>query len=285
MKKTLALLLSLPCLVHADDLDYGVAKLQWYYHSDAEADDSTVNELSFQQWRLQSALSKPITLNDSLFLIPMFRYEYTDLETFGLNGLAYEQDLHSIELPLLFVMKENGSAWSYNMRLNPGIATDFESVGSDDLFFDARVGAEYKFSESFSLNFGLAYTRLTGEPTILPFAGFEYDLNDQWQFALRGPNLQARYKMNEDWIVRIMGEPGGGQWNIEEFGAPNLSVQSYRVGISVEHQLRDDLWLTAGAGFTVANEVEYMTTSGNTIQEEEFETGHFFSLGLRLHDW
>jgi hypothetical protein len=285
MKKTLALLLSLPCLAHADDLDYGVAKLQWYYHSDLEADDASAQDLSQQQWRLQTAFSKPLNLTDSIFLIPMFRYELTEIESFGLGFTPYEKDLHSIELPMLFVMKENGSPWSYNLRLNPGIASDFEDIDNDDFFLDARVGAEYKFSDSLSLNFGLAYTRLTGEPTILPFAGFQYDMNDQWQFALRGPTLQARYQLSEDWLVRFVGEPGGGMWNIEEFGSQNLSVQSYRVGVNIEHQLSDDLWLTAGAGFTFANEVEFMNTSGDTIRKEDYESGHYFTLGLRLHDW
>ena len=285
MKKTLALLLSLPCLAHADDLDYGVAKLQWFHHSNVDSNDTGLADLSLQQWRLQTAFSKPLNLTNSLFLIPMFRYELTEIESFGLFIDPYENQLHSLELPMLFVMKENGSAWSYSLRLNPGIASDFEDIGGDDFFVDGRVGAEYKLSDSLSLNFGLAYTRLTGEPTILPFAGFQYDMNDQWQFALRGPTLQARYQLSEDWLVRFVGEPGGGIWNVEEFGSQNLTVQSYRVGVNIEHQLYDDLWLTAGAGFTLANQVEFLTTSGNTIREEEYESGHFFTLGLRLRDW
>lgn len=285
MKKTLLLIASIPCIAWADDLDYGVAKLQWFQHSDVDADHSMNEELSLSQWRIQSALSKPLQLTDSIFFIPTLRYEYTDLETFGLGPAGYEDELHSIEVPLLFVMKQGNSAWSYNLRLNPGIASDFENVNSDDFFIDARVGAEYKYNDRLKLNFGLAYTRLTGEPTILPYAGFQYDLNDQWQFALRGAILQARYKWNEDWLVRFVGEPGGGSWNIDKYGSQTLSVQSYRVGVSLEHQLFDDVWVTAGAGFTLANEVEFMSNSGKTIQKEDYETGHYFTIGLRLHDW
>lgn len=285
MKKTLALLAFLPGLIHADDLDYGIAKLQWFHHSDVEADDGKVDDLSLQQWRLQTAFSKPLTFADSIFFIPMFRYEMTELETFGLGFDGYEKNLHSIEVPLLFIWKQESTPWSYNLRLNPGIASDFEQVDSDDFFLDARIGAEYKFNDKLKVNFGLAYTRLTGEPEILPFAGFQYDMNDQWQFALRGPTLQARYTIAEDWLVRFVGEPGGGSWNIDEYGSQNLAVQSYRVGVNLEHQLREDLWITAGAGFTFANEVEFMTTSGDTIRKEEFDSGHYFTIGLRLHDW
>lgn len=285
MKKTLTLLAALPLLAHADDLDYGIAKLQWYQHSDVESDSGLGADLSLDQWRLQTALSKPLHLTDTIFFIPTFRYEMTELESAGLGILDYEGELHSIEIPLLFILKEDNTPWSYNLRLTPGIASDFDQVDSDDFFLDARIGAEYKFSDKFRANFGLAYTRLTGEPEILPFAGFQYDLNDQWQFALRGPTLQARYNINEDWLVRFVGEPGGGAWNINEYGSQNLSLQSYRIGVSVEHQLKEDLWLTAGAGFTFANEVEFMTTSGKTLRKEDYDNGHYFTLGLRLHDW
>lgn len=284
MKTTLALIAVLPLSCFADDLDYGVAKLQWYSHGEVDADDGGP-DMQMDQWRLQSSLGKPLTLTDSLFLLPGFRYEYTDFEGPAAGLGTYSGDLHMAELPLLFIYKPTGSPWSYNARLSPGIASDFESVDSDDFFFDVRVGAEYKFSDRLSINFGLAYSRITGEPEVLPYLGFEYDMNDQWQFALRGPTLEARYHMNESWIVRFIGEPGGGSWNIDTADSDYLAVQSYRVGVSIEHEVIKDLWVTAGVGFTLANQVEWMNDSGSTIRKEDYDSGTYFTLGLRLRDW
>jgi Domain of unknown function (DUF6268) len=284
MKITLALIAALPLAAFADDLDYGVAKFQWYSHGEVDADDGGP-DFQMDQFRLQTSFGKPITLADSLYLLPGFRYEYTDFEGPAAFKGSYSDDLHMVELPMLFLYKPDGSPWSYNARFSPTIASDFESVGSDDFFMDVRLGAEYKFNDRFRLNFGAAYTRLMGEPQVLPYVGFEYDMNDQWQFALRGATLEARYKMNDSWIVRFIGEGAGGYWNIDTPNSDYLSVSSYRVGVSIEHEIREDLWITAGAGFTLANEVEWLDDSDDTIRKEDYDEGAYFTLGLRLRDW
>jgi hypothetical protein len=284
MKSKLLLLAALPFTCFADDLDYGVAKFQWFSHTDVDHDDGGP-DLELQQWRLQTSFGKPLQLADSLFFMPGLRYEYTDFEGSAFGKGTIDTDLHMIEVPLLFIYKAGNTPWSYNARISPGIASDFDSVTSDDFFCDLRLGAEYKFNDRFSLNFGAAYTRVAGEPQVLPFVGFTYDMNDQWQFALRGPTLQARYKMNDSWVVRFIGEPGGGYWNIDTPDSDYLSVQTYRVGVSIEHKLTDDLWLTAGAGFTLANKVEWRDNSHSRLSKDEYDTGGYFTIGLRLHDW
>ncbi len=284
MKHTLLLFATLPLTCFADDLDYGVAKFQWFSHTDVEA-NSGAPDMSLEQWRIQTSLSKPIELAQALYFLPGLRYEYTDFEGAGLGLGSIDTDLHMIEVPLLFVYKPTDSPWSYNARFSPGIASDFDSVDSDDYFFDVRLGAEYKFSDRLSVNFGVAYTRVTGEPEVLPYLGFEYNMNDQWQFAVRGMTVEARCKVNESWIVRFIGEAGGGYWNIDTPNSDYLSVQSYRVGVSIEHELTKDLWLTAGAGFTLANEVEWMDDSDRTLRKEDYDSGGYFTVGLRLHDW
>lgn len=261
-----------------------MAKFQWFSQTDLESDDGGP-DLELQQWRIQSSFGRPFELADSLFFLPALRYEYTDVEAPQAFKGTIDADLHLIELPLLFIYKDGSSPWSYNARFSPGIASDFESVDSDDFFCDVRLGAEYKFNDRFRMNFGAAYGRMGGEPQVLPYVGFSYDMNDQWQFALRGATLQARYKMNDSWIVRFIGEPGGGYWNIDTPDSDYLSVQTYRVGVSVEHKLTDDLWVTAGAGFTLANEVVWRDNSHNRISKEDYDTGGYFSIGLRLHDW
>lgn len=284
MKPTLLFLATLPLTCFADDLDFGVAKFQWFSHTDVEA-NSGAPEMSLDQWRIQTSLSKPIELAKALFFLPGLRYEYTDFEGAGLGLGSIVTDLHMIELPLLFVYKPSDSPWSYNARISPCIASDGESVTSDDFFCDVRLGAEYKFTDRFSLNFGAAYVRLWSEPQVLPYLGFTYDMNDQWQFAVRGISVEARCKVNESWIVRFIGGAAGGYWNIDTPNSDYLTVQSYRVGVSVEHELAKDLWLTAGAGFALANKVEWTDDSDRTLREDDYDSGGYFTVGLRLHDW
>lgn len=284
MKIQLALLtcLSLHCL--ADDLDLGVAKLQWHSYGDLDAEDGGA-DLQMQQWRLQSPLSKPIELADALYFMPAFRYEYRDFEGPDAGVGAYDVDLHAIELPLLFVYKPSGSPWSYNARFTPGISSDMESIDSDDFFCDVRLGGDYKVNDKLSINFGAAYTRIIGEPQFLPYLGFVYEMSDQWQFAVRGFTVEARCQLSESWIFRFIGEATGGYWNIDTPNSDYLSMQSYRVGITLERELRDDMWLVAGAGFVTANQVTWQNSADRKLREEDYDDGAYFTVGLRLHDW
>jgi hypothetical protein len=284
MKIPLALLscLSLNCL--ADDLDLGVAKLQWHSYGDLESSNGGA-DLRMEQWRLQSALCKPIQLADALYFMPALRYEYRDIEGPDAATGSYRGDLHMAELPLLFVYQPDGSAWSYNTRISPGISSDLESITSDDFFCDVRLGGNYKANDKLSINFGTAYTRMIGEPQLLPYLGFVYEMNDQWQFAVRGFTVEARCQLAESWIFRFIGEATGGYWNIDTPNSDYLSMQSYRAGVTIEHELRDDLWLVAGAGVVTANEVTWQTSSDRTLRENDFDDGAYLTLGLRWHDW
>jgi Domain of unknown function (DUF6268) len=277
--KSLSALCALLFCAQADDLDFGVAKAVYTYNSDVNLDSG--GELKFDKLLLQSALSKPIYLNDQLFFVPASRYEFSNVESPFFSG-----DLHSFELPLSLILKDKSSPWTYSAKLSPGITSDFEQVTSDDFFLDGRISAAYKFTENFSLNFGVAYTRFNGEPQFLPSIGFSWSPCEDVNLSLYGPRFQVRYKLNENWIVRFQTEPGGGVWNIDQGSASrDFSITSYRAGFAVERKIHDQLWLTAGAGFTLFNEVETLTNSGDTISKTDGDEGAYVNLGVRLAEF
>jgi len=284
MKSTVPLLAVLTLMSHADELDFGVARAQWYSYGDLESQDGG-GDLELQLWRLQSPLSKPIQLADSLYFMPAMRYELLDYQGPAAGKGVFEDELHMIELPLLFVYQESNSPWSYNARISPGLSSDMHSVSGDDVFIDARLGTTYQVNDKLNINFGVAYTRAIGEPQVFPYLGFVYEMNDQWQFALRGFSFEARCQVSDAWIVRFIGEAGGGYWNIDTPDSDYLTLQTYRAGVTVERELKDNLWLVAGAGYAMANQVRWVSDSGKKLHREDFDGGAYFTVGLRLGDW
>jgi hypothetical protein len=284
MKITLPLLAALTLVTQADDLDFGVAKAQWLSYGDLDSSDGA-EDLQWQQWRMQTPFSKPQKLADSLYMMPAIRYELINFEGPSLGIGSFDDDLHMIELPLLFVYKNAQSPWSYNARVSPGISSDMQSVSMDDVFCDARLGASYQVNERLNINFGVAYTRAIGEPQVFPYLGFVYEVNDQWQIAWRGFSFEARCQLNESWILRMTGEAAGGYWNINTPESDYLTLQSYRAGFSIEREIRDEMWLVAGAGYTLGNEVTWLNDTGDTLRRERYDDGYYFTFGLRLRDW
>lgn len=284
MKFTLTFLAALTLVSHADDLDFGVAKAQWFSYGDLEASDGA-EDLQLQQWRMQTPFSKAQKLADSLYMMPAIRYELINFEGPSLGKGSFDDDLHMIELPLLFVYKSAQSPWSYNARISPGISSDMQSVSMDDAFCDARLGGSYSLNERLNINFGVSYTRAIGEPQVFPYLGFVYEMNDQWQIAWRGFSFEARCQLHESWILRMTSEATGGYWNIDTADSDYLTLQSYRAGFSIEREIRDDIWLVAGAGYTLGNEVTWLNDSGDTLRRERYDDGYYFNFGLRLRDW
>ena len=285
IKKSIILLSALSFAAHADEIDFGISRLQWYSYGELDADAAGAPSLQWQQARMQTPLSEPIELAKALYLVPGLRYEFTDYEGPSAALGILREDLHMVELPLLFVYRPSGTPWSYNARISPGLSSDFGSITTDDLFCDLRLGGNYQFSEKLDINFGFAYTRAIGEPQFFPYLGFIYNMNDQWQFSLRGFTFEARCHLSESWIVRLIGEASGGYWNMDTPNADYLAMRNYRLGLTLEREISEDLWLVAGAGYTLGNEVRWHDNSNNTIQRQDFENGTYFTLGLRLRDW
>jgi hypothetical protein len=268
----------------ADDLDFGVAKLQWHSYGTHDSERGAT-DLQFDQWRLQSPLHQPLSLTKDWYLLSGARYEQIHLDGPSATGAAFEEDLHLLELPMVLLYRPEGSDWSYNARISPGLSSDLDSITTDDMFVDARLGGNYRWNEKMELNFGVAYTRAVGEPQIFPYLGFVYQANDQLRLQWRGFTVEARYRVMPSWVLRFTGEVVGGYWNIDTPESDYLALQSYRMGLTLERELAEDLWLVAGAGITMANELRWQDNANDTIRRDEFDGGSYFTLGLRLRDW
>jgi hypothetical protein len=284
MKLSLSLLAVLGVSCWADDLDFGVAKLQWHSYGTHDSERGAT-DLQFDQWRLQSPLHQPMALTKDWYLLSGARYEQIHLDGPSATGAAFEEDLHLLELPMVLLYRPEGSDWSYNARISPGLSSDLDSITTDDMFVDARLGGNYRWNEKMELNFGVAYTRAVGEPQIFPYLGFVYQANDQLRLQWRGFTVEARYRVMPSWVLRFTGEVVGGYWNIDTPESDYLALQSYRMGLTLERELAEDLWLVAGAGITMANELRWQDNSHNTIRSDKFDGGSYFTLGLRLRDW
>lgn len=272
-------------MAFADDLPFGVARFQWSHQNEADVDAG--GSLQYDRWMMQTAFCKPQHLFSGLHLIPTMRYTMTHVDLSG-TGLDELSDLHQLELPMTYFRKYEGTAWTLNGNVTPGFASDFQDVDGDDFYVEARIGGDYQFTDTFSLNFGIAYTRVTGDPGVIPFIGFDWKPNDEWRASIFGPRIDVRYSFSDDFLMRLSGAPSGGLWNFQEETTNQsrfLNLVSYHVGITLEKELCENVWLYAGGGISVLNHIETRDTDSNTLYEQDADQSTFWHLGLRVGNW
>lgn len=247
-------------------------------------------ELSMSTFNFMSMLPRPYTVAGDIMLVPLLQYSLTSLDFDGVgNGFPVgDEDLHSVSLHLAALKINKNSPWLYGGWARAEIASDFQHMNGDDVTFDIAGGVGYRFSDNFTLAAGVCAINLNGDAWVCPGINFDWVVNDQLRVGLYGPMSVVSYTPNEDWNFSLRGTPGGGTWNITDNNgdSQSIDISSYQVGAFVGRRLTGKLWLNAGVGFTLFNNIEYADPDGdNKTLDEDMESGLFGQIGLSLKVW
>ena len=245
--------------------------------------DTEAGGFSYERFELDIPFSAPHYVNDNnAFMIGM-DYKATWLDTDTLLG---DMDLHDFRLKLRWMYRQPGSQWSWMTLLQPGLATDGNSVDMDDFSVNGQVGFRYAASADLAWIGGVYFFENSMETRVYPGIGFQWKPNDDLLVRLSGPSFKASWQPREDWIIHAVVASGGGTWNVEESGADfDVRLRSYHAAVGVERQLSEKLWLGLWAGVTFANELEIDTVSGTGVFEDDADSGWFMKLGIRKVVW
>jgi len=245
--------------------------------------DSAPGGFSYQRLELNAPLMAPYHLNDCHALTLGLAYKAT---WFDSDTLLNDMDLHDLRLKLSWMYRQPGSKWSWITVLEPGLATDGESVDMDDFSINGQVGVRYAKSPRFAWNAGFVFFHNNLETRVYPGVGFQWRPSDDVHLRLAGPNFRASWQPHEDWILHADVRHSGGTWNVRENGSDfNLRMRSFQAGIGVERRLSGKFWLGLWSGFTFANDVKIETASGKRLLREDADMGWFVRLGIRRAIW
>ena len=248
--------------------------------------ETTGSNFDWQQLNLQGGFAIRRKINPNLSLFSGVNYRLTQIDQGLIASGSRLSDLHDIILPVSLAYKREDSPWSFFASASAQLATDFKSITTDDLDWTFRLGGQYKFSEKFALNFGVARIRNFADTFILPALGFVWAPRDDWSLTLIGPRLTLSHRINDDLILRAGGFPTGGLWNVEDESGESVDYgfASYNVGLGIDFKLRRGVWLTLWGGTNFANEFR-AEQNGTTLFEEDLEQGWFGYLGINLYEW
>lgn len=251
--------------------------------------DGNPGDLSITKFEVRSLLSAPIPLWEGMSMIPMFSYSATLLDFSGTGSFPlHDEDLHSAALQSFFIQDFANSPWFGFAWTRAELATDFQGIQNEDFTFDIVVSAFYRFSDSFTLGFGVAVTNLNGDNWIFPGINFDWVASEKLRVGVYGPNILATYNLSDSWYVSLDGQPGGGSWNIRDDAGNSRTVDldSYWLALNSHHRLAGVLWLSAGVGYTFGNEIEIRGNRGSGPSfSNEMDGAPLARIALSLHKW
>jgi hypothetical protein len=266
-----------------------VARSTFTYADDMDFEDID-GGLSISRFDLISAISRPITVAGDIKLLPFVQYNWTGLDFDGAEAAfpIGDEDLHSVSFHLAGLKLNDGSPWFYGGWARAELASDFQHINGDDFTFDIAGGVGYRFSDSFTLAAGAAVLNLNGDVWFCPGINFDWVVNDMIRVGMYGPMALVSYEPIDDWKFSLRGMPGGGTWNItDDLGdSKSIDLSSYRIGAFASRRLAEKLWLSAGVGITVFNNIQYSDPDGDDkVLDEDMESGLFGQIGLSLKVW
>ncbi len=245
--------------------------------------DEEVGGLSYERFELDIPFNAPHYLNDNNAFMVGMDYKATWLDSDTIIG---DTDLHDFRLKLRWMYRQPGSKWSWMTLIQPGLATDGNSIDMDDFSVNGQVGFRYASSADLAWIGGVVFFQNSMETRVYPGIGFQWRPSDDTLVRLAGPNFKASWQPSDQWILYAVVASAGGTWNVEEAGTGfDVRLRSYYAAVGVEHQLSEKLWLGLWGGMTFANELEIDTASGTSVFEDDADSGWFMKLGLRRIVW
>lgn len=253
--------------------------------------DNGAGELETLSFGARSFLTDPFTVGRGWSIVPAVSYEATFLRYDGTPGgfPVGDEDLHAFRLPIYALKADSSSPWMFGGFFRLGLATDFDHVTSDDLFFDVGGGVGYRLSDRFTIGAGAVVLDIGGDDTFIPGIGFIWQPCDPITVSLLGPVFRASWDPSEDWRLSFDVRSSGGTWNIDSDGDSRLlNLRSWRAGLHAQRRLTGEWWLEGGAGLTFANKVELMSRGGHGRFEstlDRLDNGWYGFLAVKKEIW
>lgn len=175
--------------------------------------------------------------------------------------------------------------FGFRIEARPGVYSDFEEVGWDDVDARALIAAEYRYSPNIRLIGGVRFTGM-GEYPVLPIAGAAFQFTEKLSLDLIYPDIQFEYRLNEDWEWNMGISFISGSYRTHLSGLPDEdadlrdAIVNYfesRPNVGVVYRGFDGIDIFANAGVAMGRKFDYFRADRQVV----IGGAPFFEMGLR----
>ncbi len=211
-----------------------------------------------------------------------FIHEYTRADFNGAQGLG-ALDLQTIDLQVsLSRFPRSQSGWMGLLIASPGLATDFDGIGSRDFAFRVIAVGGYQISPTLTLALSGYFSHSLEEQRALPGIGVLWRPSKTWAVQLTPPIGAVVWRATDAVALNLSAFPSGGAWDVGEQQA-NVSgvvVSGYRVGIGAEYKVGSDWRLNLLVGMNVGGDFQLRDNANNVVRESDLDPAAFGMLGV-----
>jgi hypothetical protein len=267
--------------------DFKLAGIQYNNYQKSEIkNDSGNQEISFQEFGAFVNFPKKLK-NDKTVLVNGFGYGFVeaslDNSLFSTNGSEKKLQTFYYQVTLLHQWNEK---WNLAVNLTPTLASDFEAkLNSDDFIFQGAVTATRKFSSTFKLGGGLAYSARLGNPQLIPLVNLHYKNNKHEINAVLPINVKYTYSLlpSDKLELGVKYNLNGGNFNVhsEDNSIDKINYSRINFGVLANYQLTKILRLEAFGGLSAGRNYSLIDTD-DTEYDFDSESAPFFSVGIVL---
>ena len=248
--------------------------------------DSGNQEISFQEFGVFVNFPKKLK-NDKTVLVNGFGYGFVeaslDNSLFSTNESEKKLQTFYYQVTLLHQWNEK---WNLAVNLKPTLASDFEAkLNSEDFIFQGAVTATRKFSSTFKLGGGLAYSARLGNPQLIPLVNLHYKNNKHEVNAVLPINAKYTYSLlpSDKLELGVKYNLNGGNFNVhsDDNRIDKINYSRANFGVVGQYQLTNMLRLEAFGGLS-AERTYSIIDSDNTTYDFDSESAPFFNIGIVL---
>jgi hypothetical protein len=177
----------------------------------------------------------------------------------GGYGLKHLEAPSSAALPrnLQSLFIEAGARYRLNdrsfasIKLSPGLYSDFEDIGDDDLRMPVLALGGYSFANGFSAVGGFMYRLGYHGSRFIPVLGFSYQPDDSWRIDLIAPRPAITYLASRQLQLFVAGEFASDEYELRDrlLGAKVIRYSDYKAMFGINYLPVPAIKLSTSVGY------------------------------------
>lgn len=209
-------------------------------------------------------------------------YAWTHAD-FGSQFSLGTKELQTVKAQIFAAHQIAGSPWWALGFLSPGVATDFEEVGSGSFTATGLALLGYRWSPRLDVAGGVFASYGLNEATVIPAIGFIWRPNDQWIIQATPPIVAIGWRPRAEWTVGLVSYPGGGGWEVGGKSEPvrQVDLSLWRAALSVERKLGAHWRVSARAGVAFGGELELRDADERVLKTTDLDAAPFGALAVK----
>ena len=221
-------------------------------------------------------------LNGFTYVLENYGYRNWD----GIRQPYRPERMHSIKYQF-GVRRRLSRTWTGAVAVWPGLATDFENVDGDHVYYEGALLLSHEISRTRTLGFGVAYTNLFGEPLLLPVFQWVRARSANHKVDVLLPR-KAHFIIfpSESVHLTIGATVSGDNYRIGADEAPEknatLRESSVRVGFQLTRRLSRKYAASIDAGGAFARILQVQDEDDNKLIDLDLKPTPYVRVGVAL---